>query len=162
MVDAVIVGAKAGRITWQAREPESLKRPAFLPYSNLLAKERMGIAWEFHWGLVRSLPHQQYESLAVYRQCHLPMEYVRPGQELIQLTHWLKINSQDTFLRFRASFKLSTALFRFAFLKIQNVWLGQDKISVSFTMWLMYIKELLSSSCSWQHSMWFKWLLQNE
>lgn len=44
MADAVLVGAKAGRITWQAREPESLKRSAFLAYSNLLAKEQMGTA----------------------------------------------------------------------------------------------------------------------
>lgn len=154
MADAVIVGTKAGRITWQAREPESLKRSAFLAYSNLLAKEQMGTAWVSHEGLVRSLPPINSMSLWLStEQCRLPMEYVRPGQELIQLTHWLKINSQDTFLRFRASFKLSTALFRFAFLKIQNVWLGQDKISVSFTMWLMYIKELLSSSRSRQLSM---------
>lgn len=146
MADVVIVGAKAGRVTWQAREPESVKRPVLLPYSNLSAKERRGSAWESHWGLTRSLTTIPINNMSLWlstEQCHLPVECVkgiRPDQRLIQLTHQLKINPQDTFLRFRASFKLSTALFRFAFLKIQNVWLGQDNIFVSFTR-LMYVKE---------------------
>lgn len=168
MADAVLVGAKAGRVTCQAREPESLKRPVLLPYSNLSAEERMGIAWQSHWGLIRSFTTIPVNSMSLWlstEQCTLPIECVkgiRPGQGLIQLTHRLKINPQDAFLRFRASFKLNLALFRFVFLKVQNVWLRQDNVSVSFTMWLMYVKELLSSSRPWQLSMRFKWLLQNE